>query len=151
MMEITQGLAAAVALALSSAISGQTAKPAEQKTPPPAQQIVTGCLTTARAESTPPHAARTIYTLELSDSTAAGRSGGKEQAAKPSYVVSGDQAIALSKYVGQKVQLTGELLMPPSSPVGSTDPTERTKPLPGDAEGTFRVSSLKVISAKCKI
>lgn len=150
-MAITQGLAAAaVALAFGSAVSGQATKPAEQKTPFQAQATVTGCLTTARAESTPPHAARTIYTLELSDGTAVARSGGKEQAAKPSYVLSGDQSVVLAKHVGQKVQLTGELLMPPSSPVGSTDPTARTKPLPGDAEGTFRVSSLKVISAKCQ-
>jgi hypothetical protein len=148
-MGITHELAAIVVAALmSSAVAGQTPASTGQKTPPQAEATITGCITAARAESAAPHTARTIYTLDTTPTTAAARSNEKGQPAKSGYVLSGDQS-TLSKHVGQKVQLTGELLMPPSAPIGASDPTARTKPLPGDAEGTFRVTSVKVLSSKC--
>lgn len=128
---------------------------ATAQTPAPAASgpMATGCLRAVRTESVAPHPARTVYTLELAGDTSAQppavATDKTQQKVKPRYVLSYDKSVALSKYVGQKVQLTGELLQPPSTPPGVTDPAPREKPLPGDAEGTFRVTAVKVLSSRC--
>jgi hypothetical protein len=145
--------AVSLTLVMVAASVAAVQNPAQDKPPAASGPTVTGCLRAVRTESVAPHPARTVYTLELTDDTSAQPPAAaidKTQAQpRPRYVLSHDASVALSKHVGQRVQLTGELLQPPSTPPGVTDPAPRAKPLPGDAEGTFRVTAVKVLSPKC--
>jgi hypothetical protein len=113
---------------------------------------LTGCLRT----SSTAEAARPVYMLEVEPTASIGQpsatTGTEATAPKRKISLSTTPSVDLEKHVGQQVKLKGELLQPPSGLPGRIDPStqEAAKPLPGDAEGTFRVTAVKVISETCR-
>lgn len=144
-----------VCVALASLVvlrpAGQEQKPATPKDRPSAEMTLTGCLRTNQTAE----AARPIYTLETGDPAIPppGTAGDEGTPGKKKISLSTTASVNLEKHVGQQVKLTGELLQPPSGLPRPIDPATQEalpKPLPGDAEGTFRVTSVKVISETCR-
>ena len=125
---------AAAMLLLAFSVQGQ--KPSTESSAQ-TKQTVTGCLRATKIETGKPDEKRVVYTLEVAERDAPDR-------AKTTYQLSATESVALSKHVGQRVELQGDLLQPPGLP-----PAAQTTPLPADSEGTFRVARVKMISAKC--
>jgi hypothetical protein len=100
-----------------------------------------GCVRAERVNPTNPTDTRIVYVLETK---AAASAEGNQPPQKTQLAV--EDARALQKHVGQRVQITGELLMPPGIRPERTEGT----PLPGDAEGAFRVKAVKVLSKDCR-
>lgn len=113
-----------------------------------AQMTLKGCLRSAPADVTNPDDKRVIYTLEVAEPRAgvAGTTGRTETEKTKKIELSSADAKSLAKLVGREIQVSGELLQPPGLPPAAA----QNMPLPGDAEGTFRVSSVKQLSAKCR-
>lgn len=131
-------------------VAEQTQKP---RNPDVAPMTLKGCLRSEPADPNNLADKRVIYTLEVATPGASGRAGvagttGRTQSAEqPKKVqLSTTEAKALAKHVGQEIQVTGELLQPPGLAPGAAQAT----PLPGEAEGTFRVFSVKQIASKCR-
>jgi hypothetical protein len=132
-------------------LAEQTSKPTN---PDVAPMTLTGCLRSDPADPNNAADKRVIYTLVVAKSVASDRSGaagtsGRAQAPEgPQKVqLSTAEAKALAKHVGKEVQVTGELLQPPGLPPAAA---AKATPLPGDAEGTFRVSSVRPVASKCR-
>jgi len=139
-----------VLILLSSALLAML-PPAEQAKPAASAQIaemtLKGCLTSHRANPDDPNDKRIIYTLEIEEPAA--QPPGAEPAKpgktlKRKVQLSPAPTVNLEKYVGKMIQVTGELLQPPGLAPGA----EKARPLPGQAEGTFRVTSVKVVEGK---
>jgi hypothetical protein len=134
--------------------AGQEQKPATAQDRASAQMTLTGCLRT----SSTAEAARPVYTLEVEPASASslpatGTAGSEATAQKKKISLSTTPSVDLEKHVGHQVRLTGELLQPPSGLPQRIDPSTQEaqpKPLPGDAEGTFRVTGVKMLSETCR-
>ena len=147
-----------VCVALASLVAlrpaGQEQKPPTAQDHPSAAMTLTGCLRTNQTAE----AARPIYTLEVEPASASpvpatGTAGSETTASKKKISLSVTPSVDLEKHVGHQVKLTGELLQPPSGLPQRIDPSTQEaqpKPLPGDAEGTFRVTAVKMISETCR-
>jgi hypothetical protein len=124
----------------------EQAKPAAA-TPQVAEMTMKGRLTSQRANPNDPADKRTIYTLEV-DEPAPLPPGADpstpRKTQKRKVQLSPGPSVSLEKYVGKVIQVTGELLQPPGLAPGA----EKAPPLPGQAEGTFRVTSVKVVDGK---
>jgi hypothetical protein len=115
---------------------------------------LTGCLRTNQTAE----AARPVYTLEVEPASASslpatGTAGSETTASKRKISLSTTPSVDLEKHVGHQVKLTGELLQPPSGlprPIDPATQEAQPKPLPGEAEGTFRVTAVKMISETCR-
>ena len=114
----------------------QTQQPSREPQPQ-TKQALTGCLRATKADAAKPDDKRIVYTLEVSERDAKDRS-------KATYQLSPAESVPLAKHVGHRVEIEGDLLQAPGPP-GS-----QAKPLPADSATTFRVSGLKMISAKCQ-
>ena len=125
---------AAAMLLLAFTVQGQKPSPESSAQ---TQQTVTGCLRATKIQTGKPDEKRVVYTLEVAERDAPDR-------AKTTYQLSASESVSLSKHVGQRVELQGDLLQPPGLP-----PAAQPTPLPADSEGTFRVTRVKMISAKC--
>lgn len=125
---------AAAMLLVAFGVQGQ--QPARESQPE-TKMTLTGCLRETKSASAQRDDKRIVYTLEVAERDAKDRS-------KTTYQLSSTESVSLAKHVGHRVEIEGELLQPPGLP-----PAAQPKPLPGDAQGTFRVSRLKMISAKC--
>lgn len=121
-------------LLLAFGFQGQQPSP-EPK--PQTKQALTGCLRATKTDTGKPDEKRVIYTLEVAERDAGDR-------VKTTYKLSSTESVSLAKHVGQRVEIEGDLLQPPGLP-----PATQPKPLPADAESTFRVSRVKMIAAKC--
>ena len=124
----------AAVILLAFTVQGQ--RPSSESTAQ-TKQTVTGCLRATKVETGKPDEKRVVYTLEVAERDAKDR-------AKATYQLSTTESVSLAKHVGQRVELQGDLLQPPGLP-----PAAQTTPLPADSEGTFRVTRVKMISAKC--
>ena len=125
---------AAAMLLVGFAVQGQ--QPSSESTAQ-TKQTVTGCLRATKIETGKPDEKRVVYTLQVAERDAKDR-------AKTTYQLSSTESVSLAKHVGQRVELQGDLLQPPGLP-----PAAQPTPLPADSEGTFRVTRVKMISAKC--
>jgi hypothetical protein len=112
----------------------------------------TGCLRATRAAPENPDDRRVVYTLEIlppapaQGTTATSGSSGTKSEKPEAIQLSADPAKNLSRHVGKKIQVTGELLQPPGLPPGAADPD---RPLPRNSEATFRVASVNLLGEKC--
>ena len=137
---------------LAMPLLAQTRQPETAQEPRSSDMTLKGCLRSEPANPNNPDDKRVIYTLEVNQgapvdrSPATGTSGRAQADPKKKVQLSADEAKNLSKHVGQEIQVTGELLQPPGTRPGAA---EQAMPLPGAAEGTFRVSAVKTISSKC--
>lgn len=115
----------------------QTPKPSAREGAP--DRTLKGCVRASEIDKGDPKRKYVVYSLEVP--------GDKEV-----YELSADPKLGLSKHVGHQVEITGELLQPPAMPPGarSGDPDDR-KHLPIDSQGTFRITRVKMISAKCPV
>jgi hypothetical protein len=141
-----------LAMTFGLAQAAQTQKPHEAGV---AAMTLKGCLR-AHADPSDPGNKRMIYTLEIPDEArdrAAAGTSGRSQAAPEtakkvelSTTTTTADTIALSKHVGQGVEVTGELLQPPGLPPAAA----KTTPLPSNRVETFRVSTVKMLAPKCE-
>lgn len=137
---------------------------------PPKPMTLTGCLRStpnpdpAGAAGKPP-----IYTLEVpprdtmpmpgAATTATPSSPDRPaadatSAAKPDvYTLTAGESIGLSRHVGHRVSVTGQLkdasATTPRTPATDAADRERPAPKPGGAHNTFEVTMLKMIAADC--
>jgi len=140
-----------LAMTFGLAQAAQTQKPRE---PDVAAMTLKGCLHAQAADPNDSGDKRMIYTLEISDDAkdraAAGTSGRSqappEPARKMELSTTTTHPVPLSKHVGQRVEVTGELLQPPGLPPAAA----KTTPLPGNRVETFRVSTVKMLAPKCE-
>jgi hypothetical protein len=150
-MHVLISAAAALMMAVSLAAAQQPPKPDPAHQP---ERTLQGCVRAERADSKNPDDTRIIYRLEVVEAPAAAARDTKPGERKTvSYELSAAEAMAVSKHVGHEVQVTGELLLPPglAPGAGGQPPAERKSlPLPGEAKGTFKVTSLKMLAAKCR-
>lgn len=137
---VVLGLAMSIVL-----VQEHAQKPAK---PDVAQMTLKGCLRSAPADPTNVDDKRIVYTLEVAEPGAgvAGTTGRTDEEQKKKIQLSSADAKMLAKLVGHEIQVSGELLQPPGLAPGAA----QKMPLPGDAEGTFRVSSVKQLAAKCR-
>jgi len=145
-------VATGLTVLLASSLLATQQKPQVGSDAAPQGLSYTGCLRATRAAPENPDDKRVVYTLDILPPASAqgttatsGSSGSKPE--KPEAIqLSGDAAKNLSRHVGKKIQVTGELLQPPGLPPGAADPE---RPLPRNSEGTFRVASVKLLGEKC--
>ena len=139
-------------LVLLSATLMAVVPPVEQTKPAAAhpqiaEMTMKGRLTAQRANPNDPADKRMTYTLEVDEPVPlppGADPSTPRKTQKRKVQLSPGPSISLEKYVGKMIQVTGELLQPPGLAPGA----EKAPPLPGQAEGTFRVTSVKVVDKK---
>lgn len=155
-------LAFAIALCTAAAVLIQPLvaigqqKPSADPAEPP-QTILTGCLKSHAADTAIAGPSGRLYTLEVNEtvppSPSTTSSNPAPGATKTTYSLANEGNVDLEKHADHEVQLTGRMQAASTAAqerAAKASPTSPApQPAPGGAHRTFRVTAVKMVSAKC--
>jgi hypothetical protein len=150
-------LASTILVGPASAAVGPQKPPTESAESP--ETLLTGCLKSHGADTAIAGPSGRLYTLEVVETVEAPAATTSTPtgtpppgASKVTYSLSNEGKIDLEKHADHQVQLTGRMQAPSQAAQEKADRpgAPATRPEPGGAHRTFRVTGLKMIAAKCQ-
>jgi hypothetical protein len=146
-MRILHACAMAVLVAGPAVLEQQPATPEK-----PPVTVLTGCLKSSGADTAVAGPSGRIYTLEVTELPPAKPATAESTppgASTTTYSLSAAESIGLDKHVDHKVELTGTLQAPSTTAAAASATQPASPPKPGGGHRTFQVSALKMVAAKC--